>query len=86
MAGFFLLVLRAVIRSRRMPLAVGPQALVGRIGIATSDLMPSGMVVVDREPWSAHAVEGAVERGASVRVIAVEGVTLKVARLTGDSR
>ena len=71
---------RAVLRAWHGPIATGPEALVGMIGIATSDLLPEGVVEVGHEAWRAAAEGGPIHRGEPVRVIAVEGVTLRVAR------
>ena len=78
--GFFALVLRAIGRARRAPVATGAQALVGRTGIATSDLTPGGKVSLDSEVWSAVADVGTIAAGERVEIVAVEGVTLRVKR------
>lgn len=78
--GFFLLVVRAVLRARRAPVTTGAQALTGRSGVAVSDLEPAGTVRVDTETWSAVAEGGPIQRGEVVEVVGVEGVTLRVRR------
>jgi membrane-bound serine protease (ClpP class) len=80
MAAFLVLVVRALVRAQRAPVAVGPQALVGRAGVALSKLAPSGQVRVDGEVWSAVVEDEAVSAGEAVEVAAVEGVTLRVRR------
>ena len=80
MAGFFALVVRSLIRAQAAPVAVGPQALVGRAGVALSDLTPAGQVRVDGEVWSAIAEDEVVRSGEAVEVTGVEGVTLRVRR------
>jgi membrane protein implicated in regulation of membrane protease activity len=58
----------------------GPHDLVGRRGVAEAELAPSGTVRIGAERWRATCAEG-VERiavGASVRVVAVEGLTAVV--------
>jgi membrane-bound serine protease (ClpP class) len=78
LAAFFLLVLRALLQARRAPVLAGPEMLVGRVGVATSDLAPTGTVQVDGEVWSALATDGEIRAGAAVQVVGVEGVTLRV--------
>lgn len=78
--GFFLLVGRAVFKASRTPVSTGAQAMIGRVGVATSDLTPAGVVRVEGEAWSAVSEDGPIEAGKEVQVIAVEGVTLKVIR------
>lgn len=80
MAAFFGLVIRALVRAQRAPVVTGPQALIGRVGIALTNLEPSGRVRVDGEVWSAVAQYGAVRVGEEVEVADVEGVTLYVRR------
>ncbi len=79
-AGFFFLVLRALFRARHAPLAAGIEALVGRIGVAVSDLTPAGTVQLDSEKWSAVAEDAIIRAGEKVTVVGVEGVTLRVVR------
>lgn len=76
--GFFLIVLRSLWEARRAPVTTGPQVLVGRVGLAESDLQPAGTVRVDSEVWSAVAVGGDIPAGEQVQVVGVEGVTLRV--------
>ncbi|HEY8477731.1 MAG TPA: nodulation protein NfeD [Chloroflexota bacterium] len=77
-AGLVLFVLRAVRQTRQVPVSIGPEALVGRVGLATTDLAPVGVVRVDSETWSAEALDPPVAAGESVEVVAVQGVTLYV--------
>jgi membrane-bound serine protease (ClpP class) len=64
-------------RTRRVPVTTGVEALVGATGVVRSALAPAGMVLVDGELWEAVA-DTPLEPGARVRVVAVEGLTLKV--------
>ncbi|MBI4321225.1 MAG: nodulation protein NfeD [Chloroflexi bacterium] len=77
-AAFFVLVLRAVLQSRRTPVVTGIQGLIGHTGVAISDLMPAGIVRVDGEQWSALAETEPIRAGEEVQVTGVAGVTLKV--------
>jgi membrane-bound serine protease (ClpP class) len=76
--GFFLIVLRAVVRTRHEPVATGIPALIGKAGITLSDLAPFGTVRVDSETWSAVADPGPISSGEPIRVVDVDGVTLRV--------
>jgi membrane-bound serine protease (ClpP class) len=80
LVGFSLLVLRALWRTRHEPIRSGPESLVGRRGTALSTLAPRGSVQLDSERWSAVSEHGEVAEGQSVRVVGVEGVTLRVRR------
>ena len=58
---------------------VGTVDVVGMIGVVEKDIAPNGTVYVGRESWSAMlAGEGAAARGARVRVVRQEGLTLVV--------
>ena len=63
--------------SRRRRAAVGVEALIGRAGVATTDLWPEGQVKVDGELWQARC-EGGADAGTRVVVTGIEGLTLTV--------
>jgi membrane-bound serine protease (ClpP class) len=77
--AFFVFALSAGIRAQRAEVISGVHTLVGATGIASSDLDPVGTVQVKSELWSAVA-DGAetIREGERVKVLAVEGVRLKV--------
>jgi membrane-bound serine protease (ClpP class) len=63
--------------SQRRRATVGVEALVGKIGVASTDLWPEGQVKVGGELWRARCA-GGCDAGTSVVVRAVEGLTLVV--------
>ncbi len=65
---------------RRPPLQT-PERLIGAEGIAQTDLDPEGTVWVRGETWTARSVEGRIAAGERVRVLAVHGLRLQVARM-----
>ena len=71
---------RASAGYRRLSSVSGSSALVGRIGIAKSEVDPSGVVHVGGEDWTATSTAGPIHRGDEVRVHAVDGVRLVVSR------
>ena len=79
-AAFFLFVVSAGARAQRARVTSGVQALVGARGFATSDLAPLGTVRVRGEDWTAEAGDGPIEEGEEVRVVAIEGITLRVVK------
>mgnify|MGYP001619028751 CR=1 FL=1 len=85
-ALFFLVVLRAVARTRGVPVGAGPETLVGRAAIARTDLRPAGVVEVEREQWSAVSTSGDVPAGHAVRIKSVEGVQLHVEEISPEAR
>jgi membrane-bound serine protease (ClpP class) len=77
-AGMFLFVIAAGVRALAARSPVGAPALVGETGVARSPLKPEGQVLVHGELWRAVARGPAVEEGARVRVVGVNGLTLTV--------
>ena len=79
LAAFFLLVVRAVVEARRLPVpAAGMDALVGEVGVALGPLEPHGEVRVAHERWSAEAARGTIPAGTPVRVVGRRGLKLIV--------
>jgi membrane-bound serine protease (ClpP class) len=79
-AAFFMVVVSALIRTRRLPAYMGEQTLVGRLAVARSRLDPDGLVFLEGGRWTAHAEGAHVQEGERVRVTAVHGLKLIVRR------
>jgi len=79
-SGFFVFVVGAAYRTRRRPVAVGAEALLGQVGTVMVELAPVGQIEVAGEIWRAElAGSGApVPRGQRVRVVGRHGLTLDV--------
>jgi membrane-bound serine protease (ClpP class) len=77
-AAFFLVVVRAAIRMRHSAVEMRDDTLVGKEGTVVHDLAPTGVVQIASEGWTAEAVSGTLVRGDRVRVVAVDGLKLKV--------
>ena len=77
--GYYLYAMRAALARR--PAVHEPQRLVGKTGIAKTELRPGqpGVVLVESEEWTAIAEEE-IPAGAKVRIISIEGLTLRVER------
>lgn len=64
---------------RRLPIRVGPEAMLGQRAVALEPLSPSGMVRCGGELWRAAEVHGhPVRPGDVVRVVRVRGLLLEV--------
>ena len=63
--------------SRRRRVTVGAEALIGKAGVATTDLWPAGQVKVDGELWQARC-EGGADAGTRIVVTRIEGLILTV--------
>jgi membrane-bound serine protease (ClpP class) len=76
-AGFTIVLVRLVVQAQRRRAKTGAEGLVGRLGVADTDLQPDGWVLVQGERWRARA-EGGVARGEAVEVLSMEGLLLRV--------
>ncbi|HSB82799.1 MAG TPA: nodulation protein NfeD [Candidatus Methylomirabilis sp.] len=76
-AAFFLFVVGAGVKALHSKTATGQEGLVGQIGVARTRLEPRGQIYLRGELWNAEC-EQAIEPGESVRVAAVDGLTLQV--------
>ncbi|RIK36874.1 MAG: peptidase [Chloroflexi bacterium] len=75
---FFLTIVAAAARSRKIPVSSGATGLIGVIGVARTDLDPTGMVFLQGELWEGTSVAGPVRKGEQVRVTALRGIRLDV--------
>jgi membrane-bound serine protease (ClpP class) len=80
--GAFAFVLRKVIAARSRPYAAGEESMIGRVGVVREPLSPSGMVFVDGALWQATSASGPLPIGTPVRVVAVDGLHLRVQPLS----
>jgi len=85
MLTFSLVVLRAILAATRLPPKSGAQRLVGRRGIARTDLSPGGQVRVELEDWSGVAIGDSIQAGEPVQVVGISGVRLQVTRVHPES-
>ena len=78
-AGLTIFLMRLVLRSRGWKQAAGAEQLIGAEGEVTQAIEPPGrgLVFVSGELWRATAREP-VRKGARVRVVKVDGLTLLV--------
>ncbi len=76
--AFFIVVIRTALRSTRLSTASGATLLAGAVGVAKSDISPSGIAYVGGEDWTAVSEGVPIPRGSRVRVKRVETVRLIV--------
>jgi membrane-bound serine protease (ClpP class) len=65
-------------RARQNKVMIGPDALVGTLGVAQEALAPRGQILVHGELWLAESQGAPVTAGESVRVRGVDGLKLLV--------
>jgi len=82
--GFFLVIVTAVLRSRRRRVVTGREGLIGASGVVRREIEPGqpGIVLVQGELWQAVAPEGRLNLGERVVVQALDGLLLTVRRAT----
>jgi membrane-bound serine protease (ClpP class) len=79
-AAFFLFALIMVVRAQRRRPTTGKEGLIGRIGVATVDLKPEGVVEIRGELWNAVSEEE-IRAGEKVQVQGVDGMKVKVIKI-----
>jgi membrane-bound ClpP family serine protease len=76
-AAFWVFALGKGFAARRLPVSVGPQAIVGKTG----EVRAPGLVFVNGELWQAHAEDDSeLVPGEQVEVEAIHGLRLTVRR------
>lgn len=87
--GLFGWAFRAAMRAQRMAARMGAQTIIGAEGIATTPIDPTGVVQVRSELWTAVSEEP-IPAGTPVRVVAVDGLRVRVVpkegRLSADDQ
>ncbi len=76
--AFFAFAVGAGIRAQARKVQTGREGLVGAVGVARTDLAPTGTVFVHGELWSAQSQNGTIAAGQRVRVTRVTGLHLEV--------
>jgi len=76
--AFFLLIVGKGLRAQRLPVKVGKETMLGKTANALTPVDSSGgTVLVEGEYWTAKST-APISQGATVQIIAVEGLTVKV--------
>jgi len=84
---FFIGALPAFVRSRYSTPTVGREGLVGELGQAEVAVDPNGVVTIRGSRWRAYTNRATpIEQGATVRVVAVDGLLLEVEPEAGGAR
>ena len=71
-----------MVRSRQTVAVSTAETVVGKVGIVTKDLAPTGTVQLTSESWTATADdEEMIAAGERVEVVGLEGLTLRVSKI-----
>jgi membrane-bound serine protease (ClpP class) len=77
-SGFFLLIVGKGLQAQRLPVRVGKETMLGKFVQAITPIDTSGgRVFVEGEYWTARS-DQSIKQGETVRIVAVEGLTVKV--------
>jgi membrane-bound serine protease (ClpP class) len=77
-SGFFLLIVGKGLQAQRLPIRVGKETMLGKFVQAITPIDASGgRVFVEGEYWTARS-DQSIKQGETVRIVAVEGLTVKV--------
>lgn len=81
-AAFFVLVVGLTVKAHRKQVTTGREGMIGEVGIALTDLNPSGRVHVHGEIWRARS-DTLIEKDQPIKVLAVSGLQVKVEKSNG---
>jgi membrane-bound serine protease (ClpP class) len=79
---FFGVVVTAGLRAQQRPGLMRTGVPVGATGVAVSDLDPQGVVQIQSETWTAVTASESVRAGEAIEVVGVDGLRLRVQRLS----
>jgi membrane-bound serine protease (ClpP class) len=82
--AFFLVIVAAVLRSRRRKVVTGREGLLGATGVVRRAIEPNvgGIVLTQGELWKAVCPEGRLAEGERVEVVGIDGLELRVRRVS----
>lgn len=79
---FILFTVSLAVKARKAKVTTGKEGMIGLKGVARTRLEPHGKVFVRGELWNAESLGGPVEEGEEVEVVEVEGLKLKVRKVS----
>lgn len=77
--AFFIFALGMAFKAHRRQVTTGKEGMIGELGTAFTNLNPSGQVQVHGEIWDA-ASDVAIHKGERIKVVAVQGMKIRVAK------
>ncbi len=81
---FFAFAVAKVVVAHRKPAVTGKEGLVGELAETRTFLEPEGKVFLRGELWDATALDGPIETGEIVEIVAADGFLLQVRRAQAD--
>ena len=80
----FAIIVGFALQAQKRPVITGQEGMRGQTGIARTDINPTGQVQAGAELWTAELAEGQskIRAGEKVEVVKVEGLKLKVKKIS----
>lgn len=79
-AGFFLFLVGAGVKAQKNVVVSGAEGLIGKVAEARTSLKPVGQVFADGTYWTAVTDDEGIKAGDKVRIVAMEGLKVRVVR------
>jgi membrane-bound serine protease (ClpP class) len=84
-AGFMIIVIRAVYKAQRQKPVSGEAGMIGSIAVVLNELDPEGQVKIDGEIWRAVSEDGKkIQKAQKVKVVSLDGLTLYVKKINNQ--
>ncbi len=81
-AAFFVFAVGLVVKAHRQQASTGREGMIGEVGMALTDLNPTGRVQVHGEIWQARS-DSSIQKGETIKVTQVMGLQVKVEKMAG---
>ena len=75
---FFIFIVSKGILAQKRKIESGVEGIIGSTGEARTDISDEGRVYVHGEEWSAYTEGEKIEKGGKIKVIGIDGISLKV--------
>ena len=75
-----------MVRTRRVKVSTGREAMIGREGVVIKDIAPKGKIELNGELWTAETRGETIAAGNRVKVLEAEGLVLIVEPLDGNEK
>ena len=83
-ATLLIFVIGMALKARKRPIVSGLEELIGSKAIVVNDFDELGVVTIHSETWKAHT-KASVQKGQSVKVTNVNGLTLEIEPIQGET-
>jgi len=79
-AAFFIFLVGMGAKALRRPVVTGQENIIGRIVTAKTDIAPTGKIFLEGSWWTAQTEDQPINKGELVRVVGLDGLTVKVVK------